>query len=80
MDAAVVLVPEMWAASPGAREDGGTGLGLRAGAAGGCGGGSGVFISISTTADSSLPKPFSTSNWVTQWAGKNPLIMMHCTP
>jgi hypothetical protein len=38
----------------GARDDGGgTGAGLRAGAAGGCGG-SGIFISISTTADSSL--------------------------
>jgi hypothetical protein len=38
----------------GARDDGGgTGAGLRAGAAGGCGG-SGIFISISMTADSSL--------------------------
>jgi hypothetical protein len=34
--------------------DGGTGVGLRAGAAGGCGGGSGIFKSISATADSSL--------------------------
>jgi len=39
----------------GAREDGGgTGAGFRAGAAGGCGGASGIFISISTIADSSL--------------------------
>ena len=38
----------------GTRDDGdGTGAGLRAGAAGGCDG-SGTFISISTTADSSL--------------------------
>jgi hypothetical protein len=38
----------------GARDDGGE-TGLRAAAAGGCGGGSGIFTSISTTADSSLP-------------------------
>src|SRR5262249_29106945 len=39
----------------GTRDDGGgTGAGLRAGAAEGCGGGSGIFISISTTAESSL--------------------------
>ena len=40
---------------PGAREDGGTGMGLRAGAAGGCGGGSGIFVISSATVDSSLP-------------------------
>jgi hypothetical protein len=38
----------------GARDDGGTGVGLRAGATDGCAGGSGIFISISATADSSL--------------------------
>jgi hypothetical protein len=39
----------------GTRDDDGDAGGLRAGAAGGCGGGSGVFKSISATADSSLP-------------------------
>lgn len=38
----------------GARDDGGAGVGLRAGATDGCAGGSGIFKSISTTADSSL--------------------------
>jgi hypothetical protein len=38
----------------GARDDGGTGVGFCAAAGGGCGGDSGIFKSISTTADSSL--------------------------
>lgn len=36
------------------RDEGGGTVDLCPGAAGGCGGGSGIFISISTTADSSL--------------------------
>src|SRR6266571_6434781 len=38
----------------GTRDDDGDAGGLRAGAAGGCGGGSGIFKNISATADSSL--------------------------
>jgi hypothetical protein len=38
----------------GARDDDGDAGGLRAGAAGGCRGGSGIFKNISATADSSL--------------------------
>jgi hypothetical protein len=38
----------------GTRDDDGDAAGLRVGATGGCGGGSGIFKSISATADSSL--------------------------
>ena len=60
MDEAVVLVPEMWAAFPAIAR---TAAGLRAGAAGGRGGGSGVFVIryviVGLALHQNLPRLFS---------------------
>jgi hypothetical protein len=55
MDEAVVLVPEMWVAFPALARTAALAWACAPGQRGGRGGGSGIFVISSATADSSLP-------------------------